>query len=117
MKTIEVFENARTSDKKLNEMGINSTIYWAYMRTQQAENDLLDFSECIWDQDIAEIVKFCYENKIDRFTISSTFSGLTETLWELRKLGCEIAGMREVKATYTNLDGTQALKPAIIVKL
>lgn len=117
MKEIEIFEKAKTSDKKLSELGINNTIYWAYIHTQEAENDLLNFAECIWDKDIAEIVKFCYENKIDRFTISSTFSSLTETLWGLRKLGCEICGMREVKATYRDFNGERAIIPAIVIKL
>ncbi len=117
MKEIEIFEKAKTSDKKLSELGINSTIYWAYWRTQEARNCLLDFSEVIWDRDIEEIVNFCHENKIRSFTISSTFSSLTETLWEFKKLGCEIAGMKEVNASYTNLDGTRAVRPAIIIRV
>lgn len=60
MKKIEKFENAKLVNKPLKEQGINSTIYSAYFRTLETENDLLDFRDVIWEYDIKDIIDFCY---------------------------------------------------------
>ena len=77
MKKINAFENAIANQvKDIRTEGINPTAFWAYRRSEDAGNDLIDFSEVIWDEDIDPIAETFRENGITEFTISSTFSGL-----------------------------------------
>lgn len=81
MKKINAFENAIANQvKDIRTEGINPTAFWAYRRSEDAGNDLIDFSEVIWDEDIDPIAETFRENDITEFTISSTFSGLIPTL-------------------------------------
>ena len=119
MKKIEAFEKAIADQvKDIRAIGINSTMFWAYRDSQEAESDLLNFSEVIWNEDIAPIVEACREYGIHEFTISSTFSSLIETLAEFEKLGCKMAGLTTVKTRYTDWQtGEKAIKPAVLMKL
>lgn len=115
MKKIEAFENAianRVND--IRAIGINSTAFWAYRRSEEAGNDLIDFSEVIWDEDIEAIAETFRQNGITEFTISSNFSGLIPTLAAFEKQGFRMAGITEVNATYTDWQtGKNARVPAI----
>lgn len=118
MKKIEVFEKAIEDQVDPRVVGINSTMFWAYRDSQEADSDLLNFSEVIWEKDIAPIVEACRAYGIHEFTISSTFSSLIETLAVFEKLGCKLAGLTSVKTRYTDWQtGTQAIKPAVLMKL
>ena len=56
MKKINAFENAIANQvKDIRTEGINPTAFWAYRRSEDAGNDLIDFSEVIWDEDIDPI--------------------------------------------------------------
>ena len=115
MKEIKVFEEAiATKCKNLREAGINPTMCWAYHYSKKAGNDLIDFHEVIWEEDIPEIVKICRENGIREFTISSTFSSLIPTLVEFEKLGCKMFCLMQVKAPYKDWRTNEnAIIPAI----
>lgn len=118
MKKIELFETAKDSGKSFEELGINRTLYWAYRNSQEAGNELIDFNECIWEYDIEPIVAALREFKIKEFTISSTFSSLIETLAAFEKFGCRMAGLTEVKASYTDhITGEAKVIPAIKMNL
>ena len=53
MKKIELFERAIAERaERLQDYGINSTAFWAYRKSIDAGNDLIDFSDVIWDHDI-----------------------------------------------------------------
>lgn len=104
MKEIKAFEKAMESKtRNLKEAGINATLFWAY-RTSKEEsgNDLIDFNEVIWDYDIKEIANTLREEGIREFTISSTFSGLIETLAEFEKQDIHMNGLTTVNARYTD---------------
>ena len=93
MKKIEIFERAMNEGGKLKDYGINSTLF-------------------------AEIVKALKENGICKFTISSTFSSLIETLAAFEKEGIRMAGLTEVNATYSDWKtGKKAKIPAIRMTL
>ena len=115
MKEIKVFEEARAAEcKNLRKAGINPAIYRAYFESKDAGNEVIDFHEVIWDEDIPEIVRVCRENDIREFTISSSFSSLIETLVEFEKLGCKMFGIMQVNATYTDFQtGKNKVIPAI----
>jgi len=115
MKKIELFERAITEQAaNLKEYGINGTAFWAYRKSIEAGNDLVDFSEVIWDTDIEAIVETFKKAGVTEFTISSTFSSLIPTLAAFEKHGFQMAGLTEVNANYTDWQtGERAHIPAI----
>ena len=115
MKKIDLFERAIAEQAgSLKDWGINGTAFWAYRKSIDAGNDLVDFSEVIWDDDIDAIVQTFTNSGITEFTISSTFSGLIATLAAFDKHGFKMAGITEVNANYTDwLTGERAKVPAI----
>ncbi len=115
MKKIELFERAIAEQAgSLKDYGINGTMFWAYRKSIDAENDLIDFNEVIWDEDIDAIAECMQENGITEFTISSTFSRLIPTLAAFDKHGFKMAGITEVNANYTDWQtGKRARIPAI----
>lgn len=123
MQRIELFENAeRNKVKDLNAVGINNTMYWAYQKSKERQTEDLDFNDTIWEKDIEEIVKTCRRERIPMFTISSTFCGLTKTIWKLVELGCKVEGMKMVPLGYMDYDITtgekkSAMAPAFIIKV
>lgn len=103
MKKIELFERAIAEQAgSLKDYGINSTMFWAYRKSIDAGNDLIDFDEVIWDEDIEAIATCLKENGITEFTISSTFSSLISTLAAFDKYDFKMAGITEVNANYTD---------------
>ena len=118
MKKIELFERAIAEKaKNLKDYGINSTLFWAYRESIEAGNELINFSEVIWDKDVEEISESLLENEIFEFTISSTFSSLIPTLAEFEKYGFQMAGLTKVKAKYKDWEtGENQIIPAIRLK-
>ena len=115
--TIEAIENAKPG-MRWEEIGCHWTLGQAYLYSKEAGNDLPNFAEVIWDYDIPEIVKALKENGISKFTISSTFSSLIETLAAFEKEGIRMAGLTEVNATYSDWKtGKKARIPAIRMTL
>ena len=118
MKKIDLFERAIAEKAgSLKDWGINGTAFWAYRKSNDAENDLIDFSEVIWDEDIEAIDETFKENGITEFTISSTFSSLIPTLAAFDKLGYKMAGIVEVNANYTDWQTNKRPRiPAVLMK-
>lgn len=115
MKKIEIFERAIKEGGSLKDYGINATVFAAYRNLEYTGNEDLDFADSIWEHDIAETLR---ENGIKEFTISSTFSGLIETLAAFEKEGIKMAGLTEVNAGYTDfMTGEKARIPAIRMTL
>ena len=117
MKEIRRFEELMNAKENisLKDAGVNSTLYRAY-RTSKEEsgNDLINFDDLIWDHDIKEIADSMRAEGIKKFTISSTFSSLIETLAEFEKNGIYMNGLTTVNARYTDWKtGEQARIPAI----
>lgn len=65
-------------------------------------NDLIDFHEVIWEEDIQAIADLFDENGITEFTISCNF-GLVRILAAFEKVGFKMAGITQVKASYTDI--------------
>lgn len=99
MNKIEKLENL---DKKtpLKELGINSTFYYAYKWTLETTNETINFSDVIWEKDVAEIVKHCKEFKIPYITISCTYTGLLDTLAEFEKNNCKIGELVKIQTSF-----------------
>ena len=113
MKEIRTFEKAiEEKVRSLKDAGIN---FWAYRTSkEESDNDLIDFNEAIWDYDIKEIADCLRAEGITEFTISSTFSGLIETLAAFEKEGICMNGLTTVNARHTDWQtGEHAKIPAI----
>ena len=103
MKKIDLFDRAIAEQAaSLKDYGINGTAFWAYRKSIDAGNNLIDFSEVIWDEDVEPIAETFRQNGITEFTISSTFSGLIKTLVGFENAGYKMAGTTKVNANYTD---------------
>ena len=71
----------------------------------------------IWEADLPEIIKLLDGYGIDRFTISSTFSGLVPLLYDLEEQGFKVAGTTNIESYTKNLvtDEPETI-PALIMK-
>ncbi len=61
---IEKFETAESSGKTMQELGINRDVYWAYKRSTEAGNELINFYDMIDEEDAEDIIKCCRENSV-----------------------------------------------------
>ena len=111
MKTIDKIEKVKNMNVRLEDVGINRSFYWAYIRTQETTNEILDFNDVIWESDVEGIIKNCKEFGLKEITISSRFSSLIDILAEFEKQGAKIVGLTKVATRYYAL-GTN--KPEII---
>jgi hypothetical protein len=115
MKKIEVIEKVLNKEITFEEANVNHTILCAYRATQRGKIETLNFSDVIWDRDIPEIIKFCKEHEIKEITITSTFSGLLETLEIFADYGCEIVGL--TKVTYVEWDDEIKKVPGMKIRM
>lgn len=118
LQKIDFFEEATDSGKQFSEMGINSTLYWAYRNSLEAGCDFINFDEVIWEKDIVAIAESCRKLGIRRFTISSTFSSLITTLAAFEAQGCKMDGLTQVRSRYTDFcTGERSMLPAICLNV
>lgn len=100
MKTIDKIEKVKNINVLLEDVGINRTFYWAYIRTQETTNEILDFNDVIWESDVEGIIKNCKEFGLKEITISSRFASLIEILAEFEKQGAKLAGLTQVTSRF-----------------
>lgn len=104
------------NDMKITDLGIVPALYWAYVKSKDANNDRIDFNDVIWDREIEPIAAYLKENGITEFTVSSTFSSLIPALAGFEKHGFKIAGLTKVRTRYKDYTtGEKAIIPAIIM--
>ena len=101
MKTpIPAIEKVIAERVKTTEENINIRLFWAYRHSLEADNDLLNFYDVIWEYDVEGIVDYLNSNNINEFSISSNFSGLITILAEFDKHGFTMSGIMDAKETY-----------------
>lgn len=100
MKTIDKIEKVKNMNVLLEDVGINRTFYWAYIRTQETTNENLDFEDVIWESDVEGIIKNCKEFGLKEFTISSKFTNLIDILAEFEKQGAKLIGLTKVTTRF-----------------
>lgn len=118
MQNIKLFDDFKHKEiHDFRKYGINPTMYWAYRKSCEAENDILDFNDVIWEHDIEPIVDTCNKVGITEFTISSNFTGLLKTMYELEKRGFKVVGTIDVRANYMDFfKHDKAIVPAVHIK-
>ena len=100
MKTIDKIEKVKNMNVLLEDVGINRTFYWAYIRTQETTNENLDFEDVIWESDVEGIIKNCKEFGLKEITISSRFASLIDMLAEFEKQGAKLIGLTKVTTRF-----------------
>lgn len=90
MKTILKIEEIKNKNVKLEDVGVNRSFYWAYIRTQKTINESINFNDVIWENDIKEIVANCKEFNIDYITISNRQAGIENILALFENEGCKV---------------------------
>ena len=100
MKTIDKIEKVKNMNVLLEDVGINRTFYWAYIKTQETTNENLDFEDVIWESDVEGIIKNCKEFGLKEITISSRFSSLIGILAEFEKQGAKLIGLTKVTSRF-----------------
>lgn len=118
MKVINAFESIAAAGKSIKDIDINYNLYRSYFNAKEAENDYIDFNDVIWDNEVEHIVSDCKTYGIDYITISSTSSGLVETLAKFEELGCKMIGLVKIKSRYTDfMTGEKRIVPAVKMKI
>lgn len=118
MKTIEKLEQIKKQNVNLNEIGINSTFYWAYRTTFITNNETIDFDDVIWDKDVEQIINHCKEFSIPYITISSNYSSVIQVLGLFEDFGCKVTGLKKVKSQHPDFQtGELKTTNAIIVSV
>ncbi len=118
MKHIELLDKAAENKQRFEEIEVNRTFGAAYFTALESGNELPDFDEVIWDEDIEAILEDCRRFGFERFTVSSTFSGLTETIAKFTELGCRLEGMTKVKTRFTDWRTKEKeIRPAFLLSL
>ena len=100
-------------------IGLNRTFVNAYQDSiENAGNDILDFNDVIWNDDIDEIVEICKKFEIKEFTISVPMGSLMGALENFETRGFKVVGLTKAKTRYKNWrTGQQEIVPAIKLKL
>lgn len=115
MKKVEIIEKVLAKEITCEDAHINYSVFNAYRNSKRHKQELLNFDDCIWERDIEPIIQFCKENEIDEITISTTFSGLLETLESFSELGCEMIGL--TKVNYVEWDENIKKIPAMKIRI
>jgi hypothetical protein len=101
MKHIEKLDAAREQEITFGELGVHRTFYWAYQNSHEAENEVLNFDDVVWEQDVPAIVEDCRRFGINRFTISCGMSSMAELIWTFEQHSCCLIGMTQVNSRFT----------------
>lgn len=105
--TKETIRNqAEDAEDRIMEMGkAYRKIYREYEKSMDNENEYLDFSDVIWDDEVEPLIKTMKENGIEHFTYSCRTTDAVETIWLFKQAGCTIEGMIEINARKNFLTG------------
>ena len=114
MKTrLEFLENARANNTKWTEIDINILLGQAYLYSFETDNELPNFSEVVWQNQIEEILADCKRYGITEFTISSTFSSLINVVARFEELGAKLDGLVKINSIHRDwINGGKEIIPA-----
>lgn len=117
MKQIHAIDKVYAEQKGYTELNVNRTFYWAYIHSLEANTDILNFDDVIWDTDINEILDNCERFGIKEFTISSNMSGVIKTMADFVENGCELGGLVIIPSGRTDWrTDEKEMIPAVIIR-
>jgi len=103
MKTrIEALDKAYENHEYYGDIDMNRTLQTAYLYSLEAGNELPNFGDVIWDDDIEAIIADCRKYGITEFTISSTFSSLIQTVATFEESGCKLDGIVKINSRFSD---------------
>lgn len=108
MNTIETLENQIATREQIN----SSALLRAYINTQEAGNELLDFSEAIFDDDLPRLTEELDGIGVEEFTISVRQCDMQAVLLALTSQGWELVGLTQVLERFTDFAGNRGRVPA-----
>lgn len=108
MDTIDALEQQIATREQVN----SSTLLRAYIATQEAGNELLDFSEYISDTALPGFTDELDSAGVTEFTISARQSDMAATLIEITEQGWELVGLTRVLERFTDFSGNRGEVPA-----
>ncbi|ADH93255.1 DUF7698 family protein [Arcanobacterium haemolyticum] len=109
MNTIEALETQVACRTQTS----HRAVLTAYMDTQKADNELLDFFGVIFDADIPAIITELKELGIGEFTISVGQTDMATLLWSFAEHGAAVNGLVKVKSAYVDwTTGEHPMVPA-----
>ena len=82
-------------------------IFREYCDSKQRGNDCIDFSDAIWETDVEPLLREMRTNGIDRFSLSSTWSGAVDTAWLFQQNGCTLEGLIRINGKFKRFDEEQ----------
>lgn len=101
MKTrLEFLEKAKLDGTKWTDIDMNMLLAQAYFYSREAENEVPNFGEVIWDDQIEEILADCRRYGIKEFTISSTFSSLITSIAKFEEHGAKLEGIVKINSIH-----------------
>ena len=93
-------------------------IWMMYEKAKENQNMYIDFNDVIWDNEVQSIIKTLRDNRIEKFTFSSTWSGAVRTAWLFTQNGCTLEGLTEINEGYEDFITVEMKKtPAYLFKL
>ena len=107
MDTIDALEQQIATREQVN----SSTLLRAYIATQEAGNELLDFSEYISDTALPGFTDELDSAGVTEFTISARQSDMAATLIEITEQGWELVGLTRVLERFTDFSGNRGEVP------
>lgn len=116
MRRIGTWEKELTAESRNRDT--NVTLLQAYRAARECGNERIDFFDVVWDYDVKPVVDACREVGVTEITVSSTMSGLVETLDQFVELGCAVGGIVKVRRHYKDW-GSDDYKeiPAVLIKI
>ena len=97
--------------------GTDYMVYKAYKKSQELGQDLIDFCDIIWPDDVESLINTLKTNGIKKFTISCYFGDMLYRLADFEKLGCRINGLTNIKTGRQLTDGSQETAPAFKMEI
>ena len=97
--------------------GANYEIYRSYHKSKEIGEDLIDFNELIWPNEIKAIVNTLKANDIKNFTISCRSTNLIDCLAVFEKFNCKMNGIRAIKTGWKRIDGSVETIPALKMRI
>ena len=97
--------------------GTNYEVYRSYHKSKEIGEDLIDFNELIWPNEIKAIVNTLKANDIKNFTISCRSTNLIDCLAAFEKFNCKMNGITEVKTGWKLMDGSQETISALKMRI